>query len=90
VYKRQREWNRLSAKHVLQPGETLTIVAQAAGTPQGTRRIVYQVRPGDTLWNIGRRFDVATREIMDWNNLDGDVLRPGDKLTLLVKDAKKG
>lgn len=85
-----RQWNRLSAKHILQPGDKLTIVAQGADDKQGTRRIVYQVRPGDTLWHIGRRFDVATREIMDWNNLgNDDLLRPGDKLTLLVKDEKK-
>ncbi|MBE0595942.1 MAG: LysM peptidoglycan-binding domain-containing protein [Desulfuromonadales bacterium] len=86
-----REWNRLPPKHTLQPGQKLSIVAQAGDEKQGKRRIVYQVRPGDTLWDISRRFDVATREIMDWNNLgNSDVLRPGDKLTLLVQNEKKG
>ncbi len=84
------EWNDLSRKHVLQPGEKLTI--KAAKADDATRRkITYEVRRGDTLWDIGRRFDVATHQIMEWNRLAAeDVLQPGDKLTLLIASGQKG
>ena len=55
------------------------------------RKVVYKVRPGDTLWDIGRQFKVATRQIMDWNQLSKDhILRPGDTLTLMVGEGHKG
>ncbi len=51
-----------------------------------TRKVIYQVRPGDTLFGIGRQFKVAARQIMDWNNLsENHILQPGDRLTLLVQ-----
>lgn len=84
-----RTWNNLSKNHVLRPGENLTVNA-AAASQDNRRKIVYQVKAGDTLWDIGRRYDIATHEIMDWNNLnEGAVLRPGDRLTLLVQDGHR-
>jgi membrane-bound lytic murein transglycosylase D len=47
--------------------------------------VVYTVRPGDTLWAIGREFAVETTQIRNWNNLaDNHVLQPGESLTLHV------
>lgn len=55
------------------------------------RKVVYKVRAGDTLWAIGRQFDVATQQIRDWNKLPKNpVLRPGQRLTLLVKSTPRG
>jgi membrane-bound lytic murein transglycosylase D len=56
-----------------------------------TKKIVYTVKSGDTLNKIAQRYDVPTRRILDWNNLgQGQVLRPGQSLTLLVADAGRG
>jgi membrane-bound lytic murein transglycosylase D len=88
--KELREWNSLGQKDILQPGQILQVAAApskvSAGRQQAdARQIVYQVQPGDTLWAISRRFDVPTRQIMDWNNLaEQHILRPGDRLTILV------
>jgi LysM repeat protein len=42
------------------------------------------------LWDIGRRFDLKTRDIMDWNNLKSShVLQPGDSLTLLLANEQQ-
>jgi len=74
----------------------LSRVAEVKSVPQteaggALQKVIYQVRSGDTLWGIGRQFNVATREILDWNNLsDQHVLRPGDKLTLHVAADEKG
>lgn len=95
-----RVWNRLGWSNVIRPGQKLVVSATAARRTAAARhqaagpvhKIVYKVRPGDTLWGIGRQFDVATSQIMNWNNLaDDHILRPGDTLTLLVQsDDRRG
>ncbi|MFO7983996.1 MAG: LysM peptidoglycan-binding domain-containing protein [Desulfuromonadales bacterium] len=89
--KQLRVWNRLGWSNVIRPGQRLAVSSRASGTSAAKQakgkqeRIIYQVESGDTLWEISRRFSVKTSEIMVWNNLsENDVLRPGDKLTLLV------
>ncbi len=93
-----RVWNRLGWSNVIRPGQRLVVSSRAAkkqsrkiikadGPP---REIVYKVRSGDTLWGIGRKFAVGTSQIRTWNNLSSDhVLKPGDKLTLIVRTASK-
>lgn len=52
---------------------------------KGPRYIYYMVQPGDTLWNIARRYDGVTVEmIKDMNNLQNSNLKPGTKLKVLV------
>lgn len=59
--------------------------------PAKTKKIVYTVKSGDTLNKIARRYDVPTSRILDWNKLSsGQVLRPGQSLTLMVTDAGRG
>lgn len=99
-----RAWNKLGKKSALKPGQTLLVSAPvevkkwtgkqqqkvAAKKASSGRKVVYQVRQGDTLWGISRRFAVAADDILNWNNLPGGhVLQPGDRLTLLVqKDSR--
>lgn len=45
---------------------------------------VYVVKDGDTLWNIGKQYYVPVEQIREMNHLNGDEIKPGDKL-LLVK-----
>jgi membrane-bound lytic murein transglycosylase D len=55
------------------------------------KKVVYKVRAGDSLWTIGRQFDVDAQQIRDWNKLPRNpVLRPGQRLTLLVRSASRG
>lgn len=83
-------WNHLSRKSILQPGDRLTLLV-AAGHRKHVHKVVYRVQPGDTLWGISRQFAIETQQIRDWNNLSrGDVLQPGDRLTLMVQDDHRG
>ncbi|RME34838.1 MAG: LysM peptidoglycan-binding domain-containing protein [Deltaproteobacteria bacterium] len=91
--KELRVWNRLGWSNLLHPGQKLIVSAKAVRHHRSrssrhagpVKKIVYKVRSGDTLWDIGRRYRVATRQIRVWNNLDENhVLHPGDKLTLMV------
>lgn len=102
--KQLRSWNGLGGKSALKPGQTLVVSAGGApakaaptkavaarGGRGNVQKVVYQVRPGDTLWAIGRQFDVATEQIRDWNKLPRNpVLRPGQRLTLMVKSTPRG
>ncbi|MBK7684147.1 MAG: LysM peptidoglycan-binding domain-containing protein [Bacteroidetes bacterium] len=43
------------------------------------------VQPGDTLWNIAKRYEGVTVEmIKDINNLRNATLKPGTKLKVIV------
>ncbi len=45
--------------------------------------VIYVVKPGDTLWNIGRRYYIPVEQIKNLNNLDSDNLQIGQKLFLV-------
>ncbi len=99
--KQLRVWNRLGWSNTIRPGQTLVVsargaksakpVQQASGKKGPAKKIIYSVRSGDTLWGIGRKYDVSTGSIRSWNNLpQNHVLRPGDKLTLMVHAEYRG
>lgn len=44
---------------------------------------VYIVRPGDSVWNIARRYAINATDIISYNNLlNPDAIYPGQKLRL--------
>ncbi len=45
---------------------------------------IYYVKPGDSLWQIGKKYYVSVERIKEMNNLTTDEIKPGDKL-LIVK-----
>ena len=49
----------------------------------------YQVRSGDSLWTIARKYEVSPDEIKTWNNLRDNLIHPGNKLLLKVADTGK-
>ena len=44
----------------------------------------YTVRSGDTLWGISQLFNVSIRDIKKWNGKRSNMIKPGDKLTILT------
>ena len=49
--------------------------------------LYYKVKRGDALFSIARKFDVTPEQIQQWNQLEGDRVKIGQRL--LVKPAKK-
>ena len=45
----------------------------------------YVVKPGDSLWKIAKRYRTTVDAIMEINDLDSDLIHPGDHL-LIVKE----
>ncbi|MBI1733363.1 MAG: LysM peptidoglycan-binding domain-containing protein [Gammaproteobacteria bacterium] len=56
----------------------------AAAAPAG----FHTVRPGDTLWDIGRRHGVSPAQLAAWNGLGGQtLLQPGQKLRVSMPES---
>ncbi|MDZ7790027.1 MAG: LysM peptidoglycan-binding domain-containing protein [Xanthomonadales bacterium] len=54
-----------------------------------TKRFQHQVRPGENLWVIARRYGVSVGDLKRWNGLGGsDLIRPGDRI--LVNMSRPG
>jgi LysM repeat protein len=46
---------------------------------------VYIVKPGESLWDIGKRYYIPISQLKESNDLSGDDVRAGDKI-LIVKN----
>ncbi len=53
----------------------------------GRKKVVYTVKPGDTLWDIAQQFGVTLRQIRYWNGLGySRIIRPGQKLNIWLPE----
>lgn len=51
-------------------------------------QIDYVVKPGDSLWTIGRQYKVSTRKIAKWNSMaPRDPIKPGQTLKIWSNSA---
>ena len=60
------------------------VVAATLGVCQPAQAFDYEVRPGDTLFNIARRFGVTVGAIRSSNDLRGDLIRAGSTIVIPV------
>ena len=84
-----RRWNNIRGSRI-NVGQKLTIWTKGSA-PQlasATSRAVpasktHLVRPGDSLWEISRRYEGASvAKIKQWNNLRSNSIKPGQKLII--------
>ena len=78
-----RQLNGL-ATNVIYPGDRLLVSVDL--NPSGTE-FHYKVRSGDSLWTIARKHNITPEEIKGWNNLNDNMIHPGDRLLLKLADA---
>ena len=58
----------------------------AVASSDGSRRVVYTVRRGDTLYSIARLLQVTVVELVGWNGMSGDhSIKPGQTLVAFVR-----
>lgn len=83
------ELNGLSEKSVLYPGMRILIDGER-DTASGN--LVYEVKEGDTPWNIAREFQIPVRLLLEANGLnEKSILRIGQKLAIpLSSKAQSG
>ena len=67
-------------------GASPTRVASAApsggATASGSGPLSVTVQRGDTLWDISRRYNVTTTQLMQINGLNSSRIHPGDQITV--------
>ena len=67
-------------------GSAETRQAKADADAVRKELVSYKVRPGDSLWNIARRFGVTTDDLRSWNKLaKNGHIRPGDQLKVYFR-----
>ncbi|MFX0556044.1 LysM peptidoglycan-binding domain-containing protein [Maribacter sp. CXY002] len=89
-----KNWNGLSSNN-LRIGQRLTIfprknssaLVKPKDTPTRTAVVsnskVHEVRSGDSLWTISRKYPgVSIENLRKWNGISGNNLKPGTKLKL--------
>ena len=65
--------------------EQTASVVKTTNKDKGHKYIYHLVQPGDTLWNIAKRYEGLTVEmIKDMNNLHNTNLKPGTRLKVIV------
>ncbi len=82
-------WNNISEKSLIHPGQRLTIHCgqrvSGGGSSGGSQSVAYQVRRGDTLSDIARKYNTSVSSICRWNKLPSVRIYPGDLLTIYVE-----
>ena len=78
-------WNKLDDT-LIQPGQKLVLWklqprrAAPAVVVDGSKS--YTVQPGDTLWDLARRFNISVDDLQLWNGLSDTMIKPGQQLAI--------
>ncbi|WP_266203114.1 lytic transglycosylase domain-containing protein [Pontibacter kalidii] len=93
-----KEWNNLNSSYI-RPAQELQIIQQGQATTTvlasntqakadsrsvvEKKELIHHVQPGDTLWQISRKYDgISVEQIKKLNKLKSNNLKPGQKLIL--------
>ncbi len=78
--------NNLRSAHRISPGQQLRVPGRGDSIERTAilpgQSIAHRVRPGDSLWLLASRFGTTVEQIRADNRLSGNLLRPGQVLTL--------
>ena len=85
-----KEWNNITSSKI-KVGQELIIYSgsktkksvvsksQKPKLSNGT----HKVQEGESLWTIARHYDIHVKDIMEWNGLEDDKIKPGTDLKIL-------
>lgn len=81
-----KEVNELSGDLIV-PGDVLEVDAEPSEEDDQENDGTYVIKSGDTLFEIGQKFDVDYQKIMEWNNLSTDMIYAGKTLIVAASAA---
>lgn len=61
------------------------LARHTAGSTYGRHKTVYRVRRGDVLGTIAQKYRVRISDIRRWNNIRGNLIKTGQRLTIWTK-----
>ena len=83
-----KSWNGLRG-NLIHPGDELRMQVPRLTTREPSQpaltspvRTVHTVRPGETLWELSRRYRIELSDLIAWNELADSTIRPGQKLVI--------
>lgn len=88
-----KSWNKLKS-NTLRIGQSLKISKPAASAPTPPKKnepappkgnATYQVRSGDTLWSISKRYDLTVDQLRAMNGLSNNIIHTGQTLSVVKK-----
>ncbi len=91
--------NNLGSRYLIRPGQRLKVPSRSGSTQSASvrsrplskdgDRLIYEVRRGDSLYVIANAFNTSVNTLKNLNNLNGDLLKVGQKL-VIRKGAPEG
>ena len=85
-----RNWNNLKGNKIIvgqelfvYPGEKKEIKLVSNIVKSKSSNKVHKVKVGESLWTIARHYDIHIKDIMEWNNLQDDQIKPGIDLKIM-------
>jgi membrane-bound lytic murein transglycosylase D len=90
-----KEWNKLDDSNI-KLGSKLSLihqdeeennndVAEQTSPVTETKTVEYVVKNGDNLGNIAKKYNVSISDLKDWNNLEDNTVKIGDKMIVSKK-----
>ena len=85
------DWNDLHIMNGLQIGRELNLVVpkshfkakEPTAKPGTKNKQVHEVKKGETLWSISRKYGVTIEELLKWNDKENNTLSLGEKLKIM-------
>ncbi|GGW95276.1 LysM peptidoglycan-binding domain-containing protein [Alteromonas halophila] len=66
-------------------------LASMQNVKRGEHKLTHEVKSGDTLWELARKYKVSTRDLAKWNGMaPTDMLRPGQELAIWLNKLSEG
>ena len=85
-----KSWNHLTSTRLV-VGKRLIVAPQpvqaASADPPAAKKVIHQVREGETLYQIATTYHTSVNAILSWNESeDLSVIHPGDRITIFLGD----
>ena len=85
-----RTWNNVKGNKIIVGQELIIypkekkekLIVKNNVKPNGSKKI-HKVKEGESLWTIARYYDIHIKDIMEWNNLQNDQIKPGIDLKIM-------
>jgi membrane-bound lytic murein transglycosylase D len=82
--------NQIDPNDMIRSGQRLKLTAGGTTRTSGIvsddgHRVTYVVQRGDTLSGIARTLRVSVSSLREWNDINGSVIKPGQRLVAYVQ-----